>query len=370
MPTMHARLCRTILRNARKAGKFYEYDDESSLDEPIMFFFQESVEGLVLFIVYRTLPCVFNGCTFCRLPGTSTLREVNFRHVMNQTRYVMTHPDVVPRLDEIQKLIISNQGSILDQRTFDQLALMDLIAQGEYNFPNMASMCLETRICYVEDEEIVLLGHAMAGGDTVTVLEFGIGVEAYNDSIRNSRLGKGMHLREKPNSLERLAERLSLLCEDMLRFRIKCYFLQKPHESMTDEEAVQDVKDMIDFMSGLVAKHAIRMNLHLNPTFAAKETKLETEFKAGRFTPPRLSDVARAVLYAEDKGVSVFVGLDDEGLACEGGSFLQPGNERMVAALDQFNRTQDFDELRARLDAYLGDPHYNHETDLIEVPTA
>ena len=363
MPNTHARLVQTIERNARRAKKCYRYDDESPINEPIMFFFQQSVEGLVLFIVFRTLPCVYNGCAFCRLPGTSTLREVDFRAIMRQIEYVFSHEDVVPRLDEISKLIISNQGSILDERTFDQLALMYLVSVAEDKCPHLASMCLETRICYVDNAEIALLGHAMAGGDSMTVLELGIGVEAFDDVVRNGVLRKNMHLVDHKNSLERLAERLSDF--DELRFRIKVYFLQKPTEDMTDEEAVQDVKQCIDFLSELIGEHSVDINLHLNPTFAAIDTPLERELKAGRFTPPRLTDVTRAVMHADGSGVSVYVGLDDEGLATEGDSFLRPGNERMVEILQAFNETQDYDILQAAVEGYMDDPDYDPQTDLV-----
>jgi hypothetical protein len=52
--------------------------------------------------------------------------------------------------------------------------------------------------------------------------------------------------------------------------------------------------------------------------------------------------VAKAVRHAQGKKLSVFIGLSDEGLAVEGGSFLRPGEEELVAALEHFNLTQDY----------------------------
>jgi hypothetical protein len=43
----------------------------------------------------------------------------------------------------------------------------------------------------------------------------------------------------------------------------------------------------------------------------------------------------------------MFLGLNDEGLSVPGGSFLREGDEPVVNLLEQFNRTQDFELLRA-----------------------
>jgi hypothetical protein len=43
----------------------------------------------------------------------------------------------------------------------------------------------------------------------------------------------------------------------------------------------------------------------------------------------------------------MFLGLNDEGLTVPGGSFLREGDEPMIDLLERFNRTQDFELLRA-----------------------
>jgi len=42
---------------------------------------------------------------------------------------------------------------------------------------------------------------------------------------------------------------------------------------------------------------------------------------------------------------SFVIGLFDEGLAVEGGSFLREGDEELVNKLERFNRTQDYNIL-------------------------
>ena len=61
---------------------------------------------------------------------------------------------------------------------------------------------------------------------------------------------------------------------------------------------------------------------------------------------PKLIDVARAALHGRNKNITIFLGLSDEGLACEGGSFIRPGDQSIVEKMEQFNQTQDYDILK------------------------
>ena len=114
---------------------------------------------------------------------------------------------------------------------------------------------------------------------------------------------------------------------------------------MSDVEAVTDIQNAIDYLSQIVKEHNIQVNIHLNPTYAATGTALESAFRDGRYTPPLLEDVAEAARYAKGKSISIFIGLSDEGLAVKGGSFLRPDNQPLVEKLERFNCSHDFNIL-------------------------
>ena len=57
--------------------------------------------------------------------------------------------------------------------------------------------------------------------------------------------------------------------------------------------------------------------------------------------------MAAAARHARGKPISLFIGLTDEGLAVEGGSFLRPEDGPLVEQLEWFNCTQDFDILES-----------------------
>ena len=167
-----------------------------------------------------------------------------------------------------------------------------------------------------------------------------VGCLAFDDRIRDEVFHKGLQLHQ-----------VDELCGTLARygFHLKCYFMQKPVPDMSDTEAVQDIQRAIDYLAELAGRHGTRINLHLNPTYVAFGTALERSFRRGEYTPPQLADVARAALHAEGKPITLYVGLSDEDLACEGGSFVRPGDEALIAALERFNRSQDFAALKTAL---------------------
>ncbi len=239
---------------------------------------------------------------------------------------------------DLRKVIVSNNGSVLDQETFSSTALMYLMARLNLNFPNLSVVTLETRPEYVEFAELEFLSRALAEGDTPTQLELAIGFEAFDDRIRNDIFNKGLPLRIFQRFVRKTAA---------YKFNLKVYFMLKPVPGMTNSQAVEDVHKAIEYLSALSDQFGIRINMHLNPTYVARGTFLEEKFRSGEYTPPGPDDIVQAVLPAEHRSLSIFIGLDDEGLAVEGGSFLREGDVKLVALLEEFNRTQDYSILKS-----------------------
>lgn len=321
---------------SKRAGKTYEFDEAHDERLPAQWWFQESDEGPILFIVFYSMACRWSRCLGCCLPSKMSLKPISYEALMAQVDHVFSLPDVIERRETIRKVIISNNGSILDQVTFSSTALMYLLAQLNLNLPNLAVLSIETRPEYVDPAELEFIARALAEGDTPTELEIAIGFEAFDDHIRNAVFRKGMMLDTFENLVNRMAP---------YGYRLKCYFMQKPVPGMTDDEAITDIHNAIDYLSDIAMQHGIPINMHLNPTYVAKGTMIEEAFRKGEYTPPMLSDVAKAARYARGKPLSMFLALYDEGLTVEGGSFLREGDESLVDELERFNRTQDYDIL-------------------------
>lgn len=318
---------------AAESGKTYTFDETHDREKPAQMWFQDSVDGLTLFIVFYTQACRWSRCLGCNLPSKSSRHHVDYRAIIAQVDHVFALPEVRSQRHQIRKLIVSNNGSILDQATFSSTALMYLMAQINLHFPNLTVLTLETRPEYVEIEELEFLSRALAEGDTPTVLELGVGFESFDEHIRNEVFNKGLKL----DVFERLVEKIA-----PYDYRLKCYFMQKPVPNFSDPAAVKDIQTAIDYLHAMAQGHQVVINMHLNPTYAARGTPLEQSFHDGSFVPPDLKDVVQAVYHGIGKRISIFVGLFDEGLAVEGGSFIREGDEPLVEALEAFNRLQDY----------------------------
>lgn len=330
-----------ILRGSQKAGKTYGFDETHDPTQPARMWFQESDEGPILFVVFYGQACRWSRCLGCNLPSTMSQRHVPYGALMAQVDRVFADPRVAGRLESIRKVIVSNNGSILDQVTFSSTALVYLMARLNLHLPNLAVLSIESRPEYVDTAELEFLARVLAEGDTPTRLEIAVGFEAFDDRIRNEVFDKGLALSTFEQFVGRIAP---------YGYWLKCYFMQKPVPLMSDEEAVADIHRALDYLGQMSADRRLRVNMHLNPTYVASGTALEEAFRRGHYAPPLLRDVARAARAGRGKPLSVFIGLDDEGLAVEGGSFVRPGDGPLVDALQRFNRTQDYAILDAICD--------------------
>lgn len=329
-------LANRILKDSQNAGKDYTFEDGHDENFPAQMWFQKSHEGLILFIVFFTQACRWSRCLGCNLPSKMSVRHVPYKAILVQIDSVFQNTDVINRRKSIRKVIVSNNGSILDQKTFSSTALIYLLSRLNLNLPNLDILSLETRPEYVELSELEFISRALNEGKTPTQLEIAIGFEAYDDYIRNGIFNKGLSKKTFQKFVRMLAP---------YHYRLKCYFMQKPVPGMTDDEAVTDIQNGIDYLSRISNKYGIFINMHLNLTYVAKGTILEKSFINGEYSPPFLIDAGRAALHAKDKPISIFLGLSDEGLAVKGGSFIRKGDEKLVMELERFNRTQDYNIL-------------------------
>ncbi len=322
-----------IVERTARSRKTYSFQDGGNPRLPAQHWFQHPTEGYTLFLVFYTQACRWAQCVGCNLPSLMSPRPIGFRDLMRQTDFVFEHLLSCDDRANLRKIIVSNNGSVLDQETFSTTALLYFIARMNMECPNIAMLTLETRAEYVDAAELEVIARALREGDTPTGLEVAVGFEAFDETIRNRYFRKGL-------SLE-VFERLAALV-GRHGFCLKVYLMQKPVPEMTDREAIEDVRAAIDYLSEVASRYGIRMNMHLNPTYVASGTGLADAFEAGRFAPPLLRDVIEAVRHAQGKNLSVFVGLNDEGLAVPGGSFVRPGDEPLCEIIEQFNRSQDY----------------------------
>ncbi len=184
-----------ILRATRAAGKAYTFNESHDRMQAWQTWFQESDEGTILFVVFYSQACQWSSCLGCNLPAQMSLGHVSYRALMAQIDRLFSDSEVLLRRDSIRKVIVSNNGSILDEQTFSSTALMYLLALLNAHLPQMAALSLETRVEYVDIAELEFIARALAEAETPAQLELAIGFEAFDDGIRNDVFNKGLSLR-------------------------------------------------------------------------------------------------------------------------------------------------------------------------------
>lgn len=114
--------------------KTYSFDNEHDKDVPAQMWFQNSIDGLVLFVVFYTQACRWSRCIGCNLPSISSFSHVGYRHIINQIEWLFSQEDVLKKRELIKKIIVSNNGSVLDEETFSSVALMFLALKVNINW--------------------------------------------------------------------------------------------------------------------------------------------------------------------------------------------------------------------------------------------
>lgn len=341
-----------LIKRTQDSQKKYLFQNDANPRIISEYWFQSTPEGKTLFLVFYTQACRYSKCLGCNLPSKMSQHHIGFSDIMSQVDSVFNFYISNIEKQEICKIIVSNNGSVLDEDTFSTTALMYLIAKINLMCPNVSVVALESRPEYVDMEELEVLSRALYEGSTPSSLEIVIGFEAYDENIRNNHFRKGLNL----STFENLAQKISITNERFLKkypdefmpMKIKAYFMLKPVPGLSDEDAIKDVHDGIDFLHKMANIYKLDVNMHLNPTYVAKGTILEEEFLKQTYFPPTLEMTRQAAVYAKDKNISLFIGLFDEGLAVDGGGFIKDNDEdkRLFGLLSQFNETQNYSLLQ------------------------
>jgi radical SAM enzyme (TIGR01210 family) len=306
--------------------------------EPLFHWYVDSAVGKELVFALYTLPCRYAMCAFCSLPSLSEGgHRVTPQDIERQVDFIVG--EYTPeQLAEVAKVSIYTAASTLDQECLPTRSLMYL-ALKVADLPKLAVVSMETRAEYVEDWELKALRNVL-GADVR--IELGIGYETHDPHLRNKVLGKGLSERS-------LRAMCGLMADN--GFQLKAYVMLKPHHSLTEQDGVDEAIDGLDHLARLGSEFGIPVSVHLNPTYIAEGCSLTVELKAHGYEPPELTSILTVVREAVARGLAIYVGLDDEGLAKDGGTFRSTGLDReaTVEALLAFNRHQDLDRLLAEV---------------------
>jgi archaeosine synthase beta-subunit len=259
-----------------------------------------------LLIIFNSKRCRYH-CSFCDLPLKSTSAWVPSDDILAQFEYVIS--ELRHSLSVIDRLTLSNEGSVLDETTFPFEALEE-IAKCARQLKNVRTIVIETRLEFLEPRIISRLKQA----DPKSIINILAGFETLNQHIRDQILIKGATLDDFLAGLDKVAESQS---------ELTAFVLYKPSFAMTDQEAFREAEASIDYVRRECDLRNIPLTVRLNPMYAAHRSKWAGQaFASSDFKPPRITDVLALAMKKREQGIPVYIGLSTEGLTSLQGSYM------------------------------------------------
>lgn len=269
--------------------------------KPHYFLHRTFINEQELLIIFNTKRCRYK-CHFCQLPAKCSRSWIPDEDILSQFEYVME--ELKHSLSVLDRITISNEGSVLDTATFPTNTLLK-IAKCIQELRRVRVFVLETRLEFIEPEIIQQIDRA-ADRARINILT---GFETLDPYIRDEILGKQEPLEKFEEGLDKVAE---------VGADLTAFVLFKPSQKMTDHEAFIEANKSIDYLVKQCKKRGINLTVRLNPMYAARETIwADIAFDTSEYKPPRLSDVLKLAFQKTHEGVRIYVGLSTEGLSEE-----------------------------------------------------
>lgn len=339
-------------------------DPNRNPERPIRHWYRRIPGGREVYFVFYTRPCRWARCSFCVLPSLSATKAPLHRQILRQAEWV------VEQLSEdapsaVRRVVLSNNGSVLDQATFSSAALHDVLRVCHNRFPNLRFVEVETRTEFIGDMRLMqiqtVLGRLHAEFSATgalprrapapAILQINSGYETQDPYLRNSVLCKGYGERQVQNffalvgGVSRASGTPIWIDENVML---------KPAAGLTDEDAIAEAVETIAHLAELGREFQVPISVRLNPTFAAHGSVLEEQFRQQMYYPPSLRNVVSVLNACAVRGVAlpIFVGLDNEGFATDVATFANgDGTDSTYrSALEAFNEHQSLVALRRELE--------------------
>jgi radical SAM enzyme (TIGR01210 family) len=208
----------------------------------------------------------------------------------------------------LNRVTISNEGSVLDFETFPKEALLE-IARCLPELRLVRRCVLETRLEFLETR---FLQEFCSAASTVTV-DILTGFETYSPNIRDQILVKKEPLDVFLAGLDRVAKSHA---------HLTAYVLFKPSPRMSDQDAVEEIELSINFLAKECQLRRIPLTIRVNPMYAAKGSSwARLAANTPNYQPPRLTDLMSVAENKVAEGLQVYIGLSTEGLDDNGGTY-------------------------------------------------
>jgi archaeosine synthase beta-subunit len=274
---------------------------------PHYFLHRQFMSDQDLLVILNTKRCRYQ-CAFCQLPAKSSTDWISASDICEQFRHVLH--ELKHSLSTLNRITLSNEGSILDTSTLPPEALHEIILAIN-QLKSVRTVVIETRMEFVTRERLSSLRTTLrrARVDILT------GFETKNQRIRDAVLMKRESLSVFLEGLDAVAE---------MRADVTAYVLFKPDFQMTESEAVEEAHATISYLSSECARRGVALTIRINPMYKASGSMWSQKAETfNNYAPPRLSDVLFVAEHWRRNGVRIYLGLSTESLDAKAGTYRE-----------------------------------------------
>jgi len=259
-----------------------------------------------LLVIFNTKRCRYQ-CHFCQLPDKSTSQQISNESICAQFRHIIF--ELRHALSILDRVTLSNEGSVLDSDTFPVDCLMD-IAMAISEMRRVRTLVLETRLEFVNVDTAARIKRVLPR----VSLNILTGFETRDEYIRDYVLGKREPIQVFLLGLDRVAQ---------IGAHLTSFVLYKPDPAMTDEEAFHEAEATIDYLRVECHARGVPLSIRLNPMYRARGSQWARRAASTlHYLPPKLTDIMRLAEKKVGEGVAVYIGLSTEGLDEPDGSYM------------------------------------------------
>jgi archaeosine synthase beta-subunit len=291
------------------------------------FFLLRTFQGQTdLLVILNTKRCRYQ-CDFCQLPAKSSRTWIAADDVIAQFGHVLG--EVKHALSIVDRVTLSNEGSVLDAKTLDPDAL-NWILDAIDEMRRVRTVVLETRLEFAHVDRLAALDERLQRA-RINVLT---GFETLDPELRDHVLRK----RESLDMFRAGLDRLGILGIDL-----NAYVLFKPAPEMSDADAYEEARRSIGFLRAECDRRGIELTVRLNPMYLAEGSAWASRAaELPEYLPPRLSDCLRLAEEVAADGGSIYLGLSAEGLSDPAGTYAarEDFSAELLKAAKTFNSRQ------------------------------
>lgn len=301
-----ADLATTVAHLYRAFGQRKPMGSVSPSAELPQYFLHRSFLGQQdLLVILNTKRCR-HQCNFCQLPLKSSRKFIPHTKILKQFAHVVQ--ELKHSLSVIERVTLSNEGSVLDSATLPTLALEGiLLAVNELKV--VRTVVFETRMEYIDEVKLSVLQNHLTRAQ-INILT---GFETVDERIRNKVLKKREPLHTFTTGLDAVAATTKSLT---------AYVLFKPAPTMTDSDAVIEADATIRYLLRECTNRGVDLTVRLNPMYkAAGSPWAVLADSTPTYSPPRLSDVMTVADRWRAQGLKIYIGLSTEGLDDPSGTY-------------------------------------------------